>query len=146
MANILFLNGPNLNLLGRREPELYGNDTLADIEKNLQSQLPAPHTLSFKQTQHEGQLIEWIHAAAHNGVQCIVINAGALTHTSIAVRDALLGVNIPFIELHLTNTHAREAFRQNSYLSDIAKGIIMGFGAKGYTLALTAALDLIEGP
>lgn len=142
MAKILFLNGPNLNLLGHREPKIYGRDTLADIEQRLRDQLDARHTLAFEQSQYEGQLIEWIHEASTTGINCIVINAGALTHTSVALRDALLGVQIPFIELHLSNTHAREPFRHHSYLADVAKGIIMGFGAQGYELALSAALNI----
>lgn len=142
VAKILFLNGPNLNLLGHREPQIYGRETLADIERRLLEQLEPQHTLTFEQSQYEGQLIEWIHAASTDGIDCIVINAAALTHTSVALRDALLGVKIPFIELHLSNIHAREPFRHHSYLADIAKGIIMGFGAKGYELALTAALEI----
>jgi 3-dehydroquinate dehydratase-2 len=146
VANILFLNGPNLNLLGQREPEIYGQETLADIEQGLRAQLTPPHRLDFQQSQYEGQLIEWIHSSSQSGVDCIVINAGALTHTSIALRDALLGVKIPFIELHLSNIHGRETFRHFSYLADAANGIIMGFGAKGYELALQAALHLVEVP
>lgn len=144
MAKILFLNGPNLNLLGHREPAIYGRDTLTDIEKCLHEQLDPKHTLTFEQSQYEGQLIEWIHAASTDNTDCIVINAAALTHTSVALRDALLGVKIPFIELHLSNTHAREPFRHHSYLADVAKGIIMGFGAHGYELALTAALNIAD--
>jgi len=140
MASILILNGPNLNLLGTREPETYGNTTLADIEARLLRQLADAHQLEFFQSNTEGLLIDRIHQAGRDGVNFILINPAAFTHTSIALRDALLGVNIPFIEVHLSNVFAREDFRHHSYLSDIAVGVISGLGAQGYELALAAAL------
>lgn len=137
---ILLLNGPNLNLLGTREPEVYGSATLATIEAKLQQQAQQfGFELNCRQSNAEHQLIDWVHEAQQQGVDFIVINPGAYTHTSIALRDALAGVAIPFIEVHLSNIHAREAFRRHSYLSDIAVGVICGLGAQGYELALTAA-------
>ena len=137
---VLLINGPNLNLLGTREPEVYGTQTLDDIVLGLQ---PLAKELDIDLTEFrsngEGELIDAIHAAKTEGVQFILINPGALTHTSIAIRDAFLAVQIPFIELHLSNVHAREAFRQVSYLSDIAVGTIVGFGSTSYELALRAA-------
>lgn len=145
MAKLLVLNGPNLNLLGRREPEIYGSDTLADIEARLAKLAQeAGAALQCFQSNAEHVLIERIHAAADDGTDFIIFNPGAYTHTSVALRDALLGVAIPFIELHLSNVHAREAFRQRSYLSDIAVGVITGFGAFGYELALKAALNHLQ--
>jgi len=141
MATLLALNGPNLNLLGTREPEVYGRATLDDINAMLQARAAAAgHTLNTLQSNAEHVLVERIHAARTDGTQFILINPGAFTHTSIALRDALLGVAIPFIELHLSNPHAREPFRRHSYLSDIAVGVICGFGANSYTLALDAAI------
>ncbi len=141
MANLLVLHGPNLNLLGSREPEIYGYDTLDDINARLEAQArSAGHTLRCHQSNAEHELIEWVHGAKQDGVACIVINPGAFTHTSIALRDALLGVSIPFIEIHLSNVHAREAFRQHSYLSDVAVGVITGLGARGYEHALASAI------
>lgn len=139
MAHILVLNGPNLNLLGSREPGVYGQGTLADIEARLKT-LADKHTLSFFQSNAEAGLIDRIHAAGAEGVNFILINPAALTHTSIALRDALLGVAIPFIEVHLSNVFARESFRHHSYLSDVAVGVISGLGAQGYELALAAAM------
>lgn len=139
MPHLLVLNGPNLNLLGSREPDVYGQDTLADIEARLRAQF-ADQQLTFFQSNAEHALVDRIHLAKQEGVQYIVINPGAFTHTSIALRDALLGVNIPFIEVHLSNTHARESFRHTSYLSDVAQGVIMGLGGQGYELAIRAAL------
>jgi 3-dehydroquinate dehydratase-2 len=139
MASILVLNGPNLNLLGTREPATYGSTTLADIEQRLRT-LAEGHTLAFFQSNHEGALIDRIHQAGREDVDFILINPAALTHTSIGLRDALLGVDIPFIEVHLSNVFAREPFRHHSYLSDIAAGVISGLGAQGYELALAAAL------
>jgi len=140
MANILVLNGPNLNLLGTREPEHYGAATLADIEDSLSSAASAAEiTLDFFQTNAEHELVEKVHSARSN-VDFIIINPAAFTHTSVALRDALSAVEIPFIEVHLSNVHAREAFRHNSYLSDIATGVICGLGAQGYELALQAAI------
>lgn len=140
MAHILVLNGPNLNLLGSREPGHYGRETLATIERRL-SELATGHQLSFFQSNAEHLLIDRIHQAGAEGVDFILINPAALTHTSVALRDALLGVNIPFIEVHLSNVFAREPFRHHSYLSDVAVGVISGLGAQGYELALAAALS-----
>ncbi|HES76345.1 MAG TPA: type II 3-dehydroquinate dehydratase [bacterium] len=140
MAKLLLLNGPNLNLLGVREPEKYGSTTLNDIVNTLQTQAAAAgHTLDHLQSNAEHILIERIHAARTDGTVFILINPAAFTHSSIALRDALLGVAVPFIEVHLSNVHAREAFRQHSYFSDIAIGVIAGLGAQGYELALHAA-------
>ncbi|MEE2729685.1 MAG: type II 3-dehydroquinate dehydratase [Pseudomonadota bacterium] len=142
MAKLLVLNGPNLNLLGTREPGIYGTQTLDQIHQNLitltQNQ---GHECECLQSNREYELIERIHAAGKDGTGFIIINPAAFTHTSIALRDALLGVSIPFIEVHLSNVHAREAFRQHSYLSDIAVGVIAGLGPQGYELALQAALQ-----
>lgn len=141
MAKILVIHGPNLNLLGRREPALYGQATLAEIDADLAGiARGSGHDLSSFQSNSEGALIDRVHAAAKDGVAFIVINPGALTHTSIALRDALAAVKIPFIEVHLSNVHAREAFRHHSYLADLAVGVITGFGADSYRLGVTAAL------
>ena len=140
MAQILLLHGPNLNLLGKREPGIYGAETLVSINTRLSEQSQSlGHQLTALQSNAEHVLIERIHQAANDGTQFILINPGAFTHTSVALRDALAGVAIPFIEVHLSNIHAREPFRQHSYLSDIAKGVICGFGAQSYVLALQAA-------
>ncbi|HID44936.1 MAG TPA: type II 3-dehydroquinate dehydratase [Chromatiaceae bacterium] len=140
MSKILVINGPNLNLLGSREPGHYGQATLADIEKTLLSlAMTQGNELEFFQSNAEFQLIDRIHQAGRDAVDFILINPAALTHTSIALRDALLGVNIPFIEVHLSNVFAREEFRHHSYLSDVAVGVISGLGAQGYELALQAA-------
>lgn len=140
-ARILVLNGPNLNLLGAREPGIYGTRTLAEIERDL-SDVAQRHRaeVAFFQSNHEGALIDRVHAARTEGVDFIVINAGALTHTSIALRDALAAVAIPFIEVHLSNVHAREAFRHRSYLADLAVGSVAGLGWAGYRFALEFAL------
>lgn len=146
MTKILLLNGPNLNLLGTREPEVYGSTTLDDIIANLQdvaSDLGVE--LSSFQSNSEGELVNQVHVAAQDGVEFILINPGAFTHTSVALRDAFLGVEIPFIELHLSNVHAREPFRKNSYLADIAIGTLAGFGAYSYELALRAAVKRLVG-
>lgn len=144
MATLLVLHGPNLNLLGTREPETYGQSTLADINSRLQDEAKtAGHHLLTLQSNAEYELIERIHAARQEDVDFIIINPGAFTHTSIALRDALLGVGIPFIEVHLSNVHRREAFRHHSYFSDIAEGVIVGLGAQGYSLALVAAINLL---
>ncbi|HEY4316467.1 MAG TPA: type II 3-dehydroquinate dehydratase [Herbaspirillum sp.] len=138
---LLLLNGPNLNLLGTRQPEVYGMTTLADIERRAARQAgDAGATLAAFQSNHEGALIDRIHQARAEGVDAIVINAGGLTHTSISLRDALAGVAIPFIEVHISNIHQRETFRHLSYLSDIAKGVIAGLGVEGYRLAIDYAL------
>ncbi|WP_338519268.1 type II 3-dehydroquinate dehydratase [Alteromonas gracilis] len=140
--NILLLNGPNLNMLGQREPEKYGTQTLQDIVDDLTAQAASSDvTLSHFQSNAEYELIDRIHAAMGN-VDAIIINPAAFTHTSVALRDALLSVNIPFIEVHLSNVHAREPFRHHSYFSDVAAGVIVGLGAMGYSLALTAAINL----
>ena len=145
VAKILVLHGPNLNLLGSREPEVYGRDTLADIDALLtQRAQAAGHSLEAFQSNAEHALIDRVHQARLDGTAIILINPGAFTHTSIALRDALAGVAIPFIELHLSNVHAREAFRRHSYLSDIAVGVICGFGADSYLLALDAALNRLD--
>ncbi len=145
MAKLLVLNGPNLNLLGTREPSVYGTETLDQINQNLINQTKsAGHDCECLQSNREYELIERIHAASQDGTAFIIINPAAFTHTSVALRDALLGVNIPFIEVHLSNVHAREAFRQHSYLSDIAVGVIAGLGPLGYQLALQAALQQLS--
>jgi 3-dehydroquinate dehydratase-2 len=147
MARLLVLHGPNLNLLGTREPEIYGRDTLADIDARLTAQAAAAgHELVCRQSNAEHELVDQIHQAKTQGVAFIVFNPGAYTHTSIALRDALLGVGIPFIEVHLSNVHAREPFRQHSYLSDVARGVITGLGARGYGYALQYALATLEQP
>jgi 3-dehydroquinate dehydratase-2 len=139
MAKILLINGPNLNLLGTREPELYGATTLTDIETQLQTEAEAlGHTLEAIQSNAEADLVDRVHTAAGQ-VDFILINPGAFTHSSIALRDALLGVAIPFIEIHISNIHAREEFRRQSYFSDVAAGVIAGLGPQGYSLALQAA-------
>lgn len=144
MAKILVLNGPNLNLLGTREPEVYGKLTLADIDSRLQKiATEAGHSLEFMQSNAEAPLIERIHQARGDGIKFILINPAAFTHTSVALRDALLAVSIPFIEVHLSNVHARESFRHHSYFSDVAVGTIVGLGAQGYELALQAAMARI---
>lgn len=144
MAQLLVINGPNLNMLGAREPAIYGHQTLSDIEKSLRSLINGRHSLEFMQSNAENVLIDRIHKAFYEKADFIVINPGALTHTSIALRDAFLSTMIPFIEIHLSNVFARESFRHHSYLSDIAKGVICGFGALGYELAITAAIHHIE--
>ncbi|MDQ7969888.1 MAG: type II 3-dehydroquinate dehydratase [Oxalicibacterium faecigallinarum] len=139
--NLLLLNGPNLNLLGTREPEVYGRATLADVEQAAVAQAKdAGATLHTFQSNHEGALIDRIHAAKKEGVDAIVINPGGLTHTSVALRDALAGVAIPFVEVHISNIHQREAFRHHSYLSSIAVGVICGMGIEGYPAAIAFAL------
>jgi 3-dehydroquinate dehydratase II len=141
MSNFLLLNGPNLNLLGSREPEIYGNTSLADIESQLlRICLEANHSLDSFQSNAEHDLVNKIHEAKNANVKCIIFNPGAFTHSSIALRDALSGIDIPFIEVHISNIYSREDFRQKSYLSDIAEGVISGLGIEGYELALTVAL------
>ena len=145
MATILVLNGPNLNLLGSREPDLYGAETLDTIQNQLSGLARENgHQLQFDQSNAEHELVERIHAAKNDGIDFIIFNPAAFTHTSIALRDALLGTAIPFIEVHLSNVHKREEFRKHSYFSDIAEGVISGFGAHGYALALQAALRRME--
>lgn len=144
MAKLLLINGPNLNLLGTREPEIYGSTTLADVEQILDEQATATgHTLECFQSNHEGAIVDALHDA-RGQVDFVIINPGAYTHTSIAIRDAFSATQLPFIEVHLTNIHARESFREHSYLSAIARGIIMGLGVNGYQLALAAAIEQIK--
>ena len=144
-STILVIHGPNLNLLGKREPEVYGYLTLEDINKKLIAQAQnSSLSLDTFQSNWEGAIVDRIHQAQQDGVQFMIINPAALTHTSVAVRDALLGVAIPFIEVHLSNVHAREAFRHHSYLSDKAVGVICGLGAQGYAAALDYAIEKIQ--
>lgn len=139
--HILVLNGPNLNLLGAREPEIYGATTLADIERALTADAAPQHArVSFFQSNHEGALVDHVQAARNDGVDFIIINAGALTHTSVALRDALAAVAIPFVEVHLSNVYRREEFRHRSLLADLAVGVVAGLGAAGYRYALQYAL------
>ncbi len=144
-ARILVLHGPNLNLLGRREPGIYGLTTLADIHAAMESRAKVDGVLleSF-QSNHEGELIDRVQAAGTEGVDFIIINPAAYTHTSVGIRDALSGVDIPFVEVHLSNIHAREPFRHHSYFSDKAVGVICGLGAQGYQLALEFALSRVR--
>lgn len=145
MAKLLLLNGPNLNLLGTREPEIYGATTLADIEARLTKlAADAGHELDCLQSNAEHDLVNRVQQAQQEGVAFIIINPAAFTHTSVALRDAIAGVAIPFIELHLSNVHAREEFRRESYFSDLAVGVITGLGAQGYELALQAAIARVE--
>ncbi|SSR18019.1 aroQ [Acinetobacter baumannii] len=144
-STILVIHGPNLNLLGKREPEVYGHLTLDNINQQLIAQAEqASITLDTFQSNWEGAIVDRIHQAQTEGVKLIIINPAALTHTSVALRDALLGVAIPFLEVHLSNVHAREAFRHHSYLSDKAIGVICGLGAKGYSFALDYAIEKIQ--
>ena len=144
MSNLLLINGPNLNLLGNREPELYGSKSLSDIEKELTmiSDQNGYSLLSF-QSNSESEIVDWIHENA-NDADFLVINPGAFTHTSISIRDAILGTDISFIEIHISNIFSREEFRKESYFSDIAEGVISGLGFKGYELALIAAIEMLK--
>jgi 3-dehydroquinate dehydratase-2 len=145
MSSILVLNGPNLNLLGSREPDVYGHDTLDSITAQLQSQAQAAgFSITSLQSNSEAELIDCIHASRNSDIAFLLFNPGAFTHTSIALRDAILGVELPFIECHLSNVYRREAFRHKSYFSDIALGVITGFGAKTYSLALDAAIHHLQ--
>ena len=147
MARFLLLNGPNLNLLGQREPEVYGSDTLASIEERARNAATRlGHELITFQSNAEHELIDRVQTAKANGISFAVINPGGLTHTSVALRDALAAVRIPFIEVHLSNVHAREPFRKHSYFSDIAAGVISGLGPMSYELALEAALRTLAEP
>ncbi|MGH8307313.1 MAG: type II 3-dehydroquinate dehydratase [Gammaproteobacteria bacterium] len=140
MANVLLLSGPNLNLLGEREPEHYGHESLRQVEKRLTDQAKAlEHTLTSFQSNHEGALIDRIHKARQDGTAFLLFNPGGYTHTSVSLRDALAAVRLPFIEVHVSNIHARESFRRRSYFSDLAVGVITGLGTQGYELALQAA-------
>jgi 3-dehydroquinate dehydratase-2 len=145
MSEILVLNGPNLDLLGTREPEIYGRTTLRDIENRLKKLAkPAGHRLSMFQSNAEHELVERVHRAIKDKAAFIVINPAAFTHTSVALRDALAASGIPFIEVHLSNVHAREPFRRESYFSDLAVGVIAGLGAQGYEYALLAAIERLK--
>ncbi|SVC42248.1 uncharacterized protein METZ01_LOCUS295102 [marine metagenome] len=142
MAKFLLLNGPNLNLLGTREPELYGDISLEEIEKDLiQNTSQKGHTLETFQSNAEHELVERIHKAKNEDIKCLIFNPGAFTHSSISLRDALAGTKLPFIEIHISNIYSREEFRQKSFLSEIAEGIISGLGVKGYKLALEVAVE-----
>lgn len=144
---ILVLHGPNLNLLGTREPDIYGRTTLADIHEMMEARAHADGVqIESFQSNSEGELIDRVQAAGSEGIEFIILNPAGYTHTSVALRDALAAVRIPFIEVHLSNVHAREAFRKHSYFSDIATGTITGLGAHGYALALDAALARIRRP
>ena len=144
MMNILLINGPNLNLLGTREPEIYGNKTLKEIEKDLMEAAESKKTLlECFQSNHEGEIVDKIHDSV-NIIQGILINAGAFTHTSISIRDALIGSKIPFVELHISNIFSREEFRKESFLTDKAIGIISGFGISSYTLALEGIIEYLS--
>jgi 3-dehydroquinate dehydratase-2 len=145
VANILVLHGPNLNLLGTREPEIYGRATLAEIDADLAARARAAgHALTSVQSNAEHELVERVQRTREDGTAFVLINPGAFTHTSIALRDAFAAVGTPFIEVHLSNIHAREAFRRHSYLSDLAVGVICGLGPIGYELALAAAIQRLE--
>jgi 3-dehydroquinate dehydratase-2 len=145
-GRVLVLNGPNLNLLGEREPAIYGGRSLAEIEAELSEVARKKQAeVVFFQSNHEGALVDRIQVARHDGTDFLIVNAGAFTHTSVAVRDALAAVALPFIEVHLSNVHRRERFRQHSYLSDIALGTIVGLGAAGYRYALEHALAHVSG-
>ena len=144
LMNILLINGPNLNLLGTREPEIYGNKTLSDIEQELMQAAASKSTLlECFQSNHEGEIVDKIHGSV-NRIQGILINAGALTHTSISIRDALIGSKIPFVELHISNIFSREDFRKESFLTDKAIGIISGFGISSYSLALDGLIKYLS--
>ena len=144
MADCIYiLNGPNLNLLGMREPEIYGSDTLDDIAARLDDQArEAGAEIDFRQSNHEGHLVDWLHEASAEGAKAVILNAGAYTHTSVALYDAIKAINVPVIEVHISNPHAREEFRHHSFISPVASGVIVGFGTHGYSLALDAALAL----
>ena len=142
---IFVLNGPNLNLLGTREPRIYGNQTLSDVEEMMEQRAKALKLkLDVRQTNHEGLLVDWLHEALAKA-SAVIINAGGYSHTSIAIRDAVAALSIPVIEVHLTNIHAREGFRRTSFLSQVARGSIVGLGPLGYLLALDAASHLCKG-
>jgi 3-dehydroquinate dehydratase-2 len=143
LPTIYVLNGPNLNLLGVREPEIYGSDTLDDIAGALEDRAKELGvTVDIRQSNHEGHLVDWLQEANAKGAKAVILNAAAFTHTSVAVHDAVKGISLPVIEVHLSNPHAREGFRHKSYVSPVARGVIAGFGAAGYLLALDAAARL----
>ncbi|MBN8832542.1 MAG: type II 3-dehydroquinate dehydratase [Sphingomonadales bacterium] len=140
---IFVLNGPNLNLLGTREPEIYGYDTLDDIAERMEDEARRANTeIDFRQSNHEGHLIDWLHEANAEGATAVILNAGAFTHTSLALYDAIRSITVPVIEVHISNPAAREAYRHHSYVGMAAKGTIAGFGPLGYMLALEAALEM----
>jgi 3-dehydroquinate dehydratase-2 len=142
-ATVFVLNGPNLNLLGTREPEIYGADTLDDIAGKLEDRAQALDlAIDMRQSNHEGHLVDWLHEAQASGAKAVLLNAGALTHTSLALYDAIRSIRTPVIEVHISNPHAREEFRRHSYVGMAAKGSIAGFGAASYLLALEAAASL----
>ena len=146
MAKLLVLHGPNLNLLGSREPELYGRTTLAEIDDDLRARaLAAGHEVESFQSNAEHVLVDRVQAIREDDVDFVLLNPAAFTHTSVALRDALAAVAVPFIEVHLSNPHAREPFRRQSYFSDLAVGVVCGFGALGYGLALAAAIQRLDG-
>ncbi|WP_332811788.1 type II 3-dehydroquinate dehydratase [Sphingomonas sp.] len=140
---IYVLNGPNLNLLGTREPHIYGSDTLDDIAGALEDRAKALGLgIDMRQSNHEGHLVDWLQEANARGAKAVILNAGAFTHTSVAIHDAIKGIDVPVIEVHLSNPHSREPFRHHSYITPVARGIVAGFGASGYELALDAAARL----
>jgi len=140
---VYVLNGPNLNLLGTREPAIYGSDTLDDIAAMLDDRAQElGMEIDLRQSNHEGHLVDWLHEAQSRGAAAVILNAGAYTHTSVAIHDAIKSISVPVIEVHLSNPHAREAFRHHSHISPVAKGIIAGFGAQSYLRALEAAAEL----
>ena len=141
---VMVLNGPNLNLLGSREPHIYGHDTLDDIAERLEAQAAALGlALDVRQSNHEGHIVDWLHEAGARGALAVLLNAGALTHTSVAIHDAIKGIAVPVIEVHLSNIHRREPFRHQTYVSQAATGVICGLGSQGYSLALEAMANLI---
>jgi 3-dehydroquinate dehydratase-2 len=143
LPTIYVLNGPNLNLLGTREPHIYGSDTLDDIAGALEDRAKALGlAIDMRQSNHEGHLVDWLQEANARGAKAVILNAGAFTHTSVAIHDAIKGIDVPVIEVHLSNPHSREPFRHHSYITPVAKGIVAGFGASGYELALDAAARL----
>ena len=143
LPTIYVLNGPNLNLLGTREPEIYGSDTLDDIAGTLEDRArERGFRIEMRQSNHEGHLIDWLHEAQAEGAKAVLLNAGAFTHTSVALHDAIKAISVPVIEVHISNPHARESFRHRSYVTPVARGIVAGFGPLGYELALDAASRL----
>ncbi|MCV7193602.1 type II 3-dehydroquinate dehydratase [Mycolicibacterium brumae] len=144
--SILVINGPNLNLLGVREPGIYGAATLADVEASVTEQGErAGHSVECFQSNHEGAIVDRIHATAADGTRFVIINPGAFTHTSVAIRDAFAAVGVPFCEVHISNVHKREEFRRHSYLSDVAVGVLAGFGVRGYNLAMAFVIEQLAG-
>ena len=143
---IYVLNGPNLNMLGTREPEIYGYDTLDDIAERMEDAAHRAHVeIDFRQSNHEGHLVDWVQEAHREGAHAIIMNPGAYTHTSIALHDAIKSITVPVIEIHLSNPHSREPFRHHSYFSDKAVGVVCGFGANSYRYAMDAALRRLAG-